>query len=218
MSKSRIRAGDLVEKGARLRRIREMANLTSQELANRTGFSRQSVSYWENGSQNGLSFQGAEASIRVVREQSIVCEFAWLWKGEGEEPYSLLDRLGAEAAEGDTTVLVCPDDERAKEIQLFKLNYENAAVLMVKNQTMKPIYQKEDWVGGRWRTLTPKLIGQPCIIEVDGVLQLRLVKKGDVDGYHFSFLTYSEEVREPFELADLNPEKVAPIIRVWRKG
>jgi transcriptional regulator with XRE-family HTH domain len=211
-----MRLDDLVQKGIRLKKIREMADLTSQELANKTGFSRQSVSYWENGSQNGLSFKGAQASIRIVKEHHIICEFDWLWDGIGEEPYSLLDQQVTET-NNDPFTRPYPMDIRADEMKLFESIQENSILTMVKDQGMRPLYQKEDWVGGYWRALTPKLIGHPCIVEIGGDLQVRIIKKGSKNGYHFSFLTYSEEINEPFELADQAPTRVAPVIRLWRK-
>ena len=217
MAKCRSEEKDLRQKGERLKKIREMADLTSQELADKTGFSRQSVSCWENGRQNGLSFNGAEATIRVVKEYHIICEFQWLWNGVGEEPYSLLDQVNWETGSGSSIVLPYPMDKRADEMKLFESVQENSILTMVKDQGMHPLYQKEDWVGGYWCSLTPKLIGHPCIVEIAGELQVRVVKKGGANGYHFSFMNYVDGISEPFALEDQKLTRAAPVIRVWRK-
>lgn len=218
MPKSPVRNEAHVQKGVRLRKIREMTDLTSQELADKTGFSRQSVSYWENGNQNGLSYGGAEATIRIAKEYGIECDFHWLWTGIGNEPYSILEGLQTEKTTSDKLDdATYPSDLRANEIELFKQNGENPVIMRVKHDAMKPLYQKEDWVGGYWRTISPKLIGQTCIVEIADRLEVRIIKARSVEGYSLCFMTYSAGTLEPFELENQNPTRVAPIVRVWRE-
>lgn len=217
MAKPRNRDKAVVQKGERLKRVREMIDITSQQLADKTGFSRQSVSYWENGNQNGLSYGGAEATIQLAKKYGIECDFNWLWRGVGNEPYFLSEGLNAElttAAQLDNTIH--STDTRSKEIELFQQNGEEVVFMLVKHDAMKPLYQKDDWVGGYWRAISPKLIGQPCIVEIAGNLEVRLVKKRTTKGYHLCFMTYSEGTLEAFEIEDHNPVRVAPVVRVWR--
>lgn len=216
MSECLTRDAALVARGMRLRRIRRMASITSDELAKKVGVSRQSFSAWENAKQSGLSVKGAEATIRILKEAGIYCNFDWLLYGTGEEPYWLSEGISEQMV---TTAYknLYPEDIRSEEIKIFQQNYPNAVVMQVLHNAMNPIFREGDWIGGCWRTVSPRLLNEVCIVESGDYLEVRLLKGRSVEGYHLQFMSYSSEAKEPFELANQKVVKVAPVVRLWRK-
>jgi transcriptional regulator with XRE-family HTH domain len=217
LSENSVQNDASIVRGIRLKRVREIANLTSDELAKKAGVSRQSLSYWENASQNGLSSKGAQAIVQALEEYGFRCDFNWLWSGVGDEPYRSSEGIRDHTVTAALPGSFYPSDLRAVEIKAFAQNYSDAVVMEVKHNAMKPLYQSGDWIGGCWRALSPKLLGQICIVEIAGYLEVRVCKTRDEKGYSLRFMTYSEETMEPFELENQNPLQVAPVIRVWRK-
>lgn len=206
-----------IARGMRLRRLRTIAKLTSEQLAKKAGISRQSLSYWENANQHGLSFKGAEAITRSLNENGFKCDFNWLWWGLGDEPYVISEGIKDYMSTAAFTTSLYPEDSRLEEIKLFKQSASNTVVMEVKHDSMKPLYQQQDWIGGHWRPLSPRLLGQVCILEVNDCLEVRICKKRTENGYSFCFMTYSEETMEPFELVNKAPPQVALVTRLWRR-
>lgn len=205
----------LVARGKRLKKAREMLKISSEELGQKVGFSRQSISYWENGRQSGLSYEGAKVCVEVFKEAGIECDLNWIWSGKGDEPYWISE----ECQDGDTAFdpVECgiSGELRAPEITLF-MQHADGVVMLVKHNDMKPFYQKDDWIGGYWQRISSKFLGQPCIVKVANRLEVRLLKRRSSEGYHLCFMSYSEGAMEPFEITLKNLERVAPIVRLWR--
>lgn len=216
MSKKEITSTLPIGRGERVKKIREILNISSEELARRVKFSRQSISYWENGRQNGLSYAGAEACVRVLKEADIECDVNWLLYGSGAEPYHTSEGMGVAKTAFDPIQDDYPNDERLEEMMLFN-RHSQAICMAVKHNAMRPLYQKEDWVGGYWQPVLPKLIGQPCIVNLNDRLEVRLLKRRSAQGYDLSFMTYLGDNAEPFELKDQVIQHVAPIVRVWSR-
>jgi transcriptional regulator with XRE-family HTH domain len=202
-------------RGKRLKKAREMLKISSEELGQKVGFSRQSISYWENGRQSGLSYEGATICVEIFKEAGLDCDLNWIWSGKGDEPYWVSE----EFQDGDTTFDPTEDhlaDElRSPEITLF-MQHTDAVVMLVKHNDMKPFYQKDDWIGGYWQRISPKFLGQPCIVSIENRLEVRFLKRRSAEGYHLCFTTYSEGAMEPFEIIHKNLDRIAPIVRLWR--
>lgn len=217
MSENSIKDNPSIARGLRIKRAREIANFTSDELAKKAGVSRQSLSSWENANQHSLSFKGAEAIVRSLNEHGFKCDVNWLWWGAGDEPYSTSEGIIEEITTAALPHSLYPEDLRAEEIKVFQQSCSNTVVMEVKHDSMLPLYQPGDWIGGYWRLLSPKVLGQSCIMEIGHYLEVRICKRRLQKGYGFCFMTYSDETMEPFEVLNQNPAQVAPVVRVWRK-
>lgn len=208
-------------RGARLRQLRQMAGLATIELAQLAGFSRASISYWENAAHSGLSHKGAEKIIKVLSEKyNIKCDVGWLLLGIGEMPMWYTTNAPQKPVakkENGFQTNISNHDKRHHEIEQFTKTYEQSVVIQIKHDFMQPLCEQGDWVGGCWLPINTSLIGKSCIVKIKDKLEVRILKESIQYGkYNLCFMTYSENAAEPFELRDLSLMEVAPIIRIWK--
>ncbi len=206
-------------RGTRLKRARQMAGLSTGELASKTGFSRASISYWENAAYNGLSHKGAEKIARILTEEyDIKCDVGWLLLGIGDMPtWNINKNNSALKTESALDKKSANSDKRLKEIELFTKTYKKSVVVQIKHNLMMPLYETGDWVGGCWVSLSTKLVGQSCIVHQGNSFEVRILRAGSqFNKFNLCFMTYSELASQPFELRDISLIEAAPIIRVWK--
>ncbi len=211
-------------RGARLRKLRLMAGLSTAELAIKAGFSRASISYWENAAFSGLSHKGAEKIVNVLNEEhGINCDVGWLLLGIGDMPTwniaSLPTDIQFPIAKKNKAIIqeIVNIDKRREEIELFTKNYNQAVVMQLQHNLMNPLYRAGDWVGGCWEAIKPELIGKSCIIRLDHSSEVRILKSStQPEKFNLCLMAYAEDASQPFELKDLSLKEAAVIIRVWR--
>lgn len=75
-----------VARGRRFKRLRGMLGLTRNDFADALGYSRASISYWENATYNGLMQSGAERAVALAGERGVFCTVEWLMLGSGQPP------------------------------------------------------------------------------------------------------------------------------------
>ena len=73
-------------RGARAKKLRNMANLTRKEMAEEGSININSLKNWEVGLAGGLSEKGALKIIRRVSQFGILCSLEWLMHGVGPTP------------------------------------------------------------------------------------------------------------------------------------
>lgn len=170
---------DLIEMRAkRLKRIRNLANLSREELCAGTDINQYTLVGWENGRFGGLSYKGAEKVIARVKKESVHCTVEWLMEGAGAEP-----SVNPIASMPKEELLNLSEDIiMAYELEFFKTKNPNSADLIVNDTGMLPQYHIGDIVAGKKRIgkeieLT---IGSDCIIETSyGEKLLRNVRAGN---------------------------------------
>jgi transcriptional regulator with XRE-family HTH domain len=210
-------------RGSRLRILRQMAGLSTGALARQIGFSRASISYWENATGNGLTHKGAEKVIKLMTEKyHINCNVAWLLLGLGDIPKWPMQKkeLGTNNLILQTnlnTAKVPTTEQIYQEIKLFTESHKNSIVHQINNNGMEPLYTHGDWVGGCWEPIDTHLLGKSCIIEIDDEREIRIIKAGNrFDQFNLCHMSYSTDTTNPFEVRDFSLKIAAPIIRVWR--
>ena len=210
-------------RGSRLKILRQMAGLSTAALAKEIGFSRASISYWENATGNGLTHKGAEKVIKLLNDKypAINCNVAWLLLGLGDVPRWPIMKKRAEEnillpkpLKLDTVI----DTEKMfKEIKFFTESFPNSVVHQINHHCMEPLYRMGDWVGGCWEHLDTRLLGKSCIVEIDEEQEIRIIKEGSsAEQFNLTHMSYSANTDDPFEVRDFSLKKAAPIIRVWR--
>lgn len=200
------------ERGRRLKALRKFAGLKRDQLANLAGVSPASISYWENASLSELNEKGGEKVIKALQEEKgINCSVEWLLYGIGGSPFK----------EGNIPFQLVHTQNSTntlnQEITLFLSNPESI-VFQVTSSSMSPILEPNDIAGGVW--CSPADYGhidKICIVDIQGALQVRKIKRSVIDGcYDLSYLTFSNDSSEPFEIKGINLIKIAPIVRVWK--
>jgi len=212
-------------RGARLKKVRKMLGLTTEELSQLIGCTRQTISYWENATEGGLSQKGGAKLAEIARQRGIKCDLPWLLYGIGDikipelrTPYNEvtppIDPWVSESHEKFQS-----DLKFLKEIESFLHDYPEAIIAEITDTSMQPMYEKGDWVGGHLVTVNEKLVGKICIVEIEGRREIRVIQLGDAPNkFNVAFMNRVEGGgKPPFELKNIGITRAAPIVRFWRK-
>lgn len=206
--------------GKRLRRLRQMAGLSREGLAQEAEVGKSSITFWEHAkAKNPMTPRSRAKILGVIRAKGIDCNERWLLTGLGIPPRPSVTSLSSEqTASGSqpiTQKLISVLDE---EIKLFTSISEFAVIIKIDHASMSPILEKGDIVGGIWQSASTLVGEKICIIEVAGKLQIRKVKRSTQEN-HFSaaYIQYDPTLEyDPFVIDNLPLIRIAPIIRVWR--
>jgi transcriptional regulator with XRE-family HTH domain len=206
--------------GRRLKRLRLMAGLTRDALAQEADVGITSISYWEHAKPhyNPMKPRSAIKVLEAVRRAGVECSERWLLTGVGPAPRLISGQpFDAALLDGDNETLNLAATLVDKELQLFTASSPLAVTIQMEHNCMSPVIEKGDIVGGIWQAATSLNTEKICIVPVTEILQVRRVKKGTIENtYQLSYLAYDPAENTPFELKDIRLEKVAPIIRLWR--
>ncbi|CAB4127699.1 HTH_XRE domain containing protein [uncultured Caudovirales phage] len=205
-----------IDRASRIKQLRKLAGITAEELSALTGFTRQTLSNWETAREKGLSADGATSIVRELIKLGVWCDFVWLWLGTGEEPYLLTESVKERRRKAESRYYDYPNDLRENEIKEFERYYEESVIMEIKHNGLSPIFEKGDWVGGRWIPMSPRLVNKVCILDDEDNFEARLVQFNDDSGYNLRFLSYPTKDNKPFELLEQHPRRGAAIIRLWR--
>lgn len=161
----------------RLKRLRNLANLSREEMCADGQIRKNTLIGWENARFGGLTSSGAAKVITRVTKEGVYCTAEWLLTGKGAQPsvnplpfvnYPLSNKI-------DEEIVI------AHELSYFRSKNENTVDLLVKDDGMMPVYQPNDYVAGKKRTGSQikELIGKDCIIETEeGEMFLRNLRQG----------------------------------------
>ncbi len=202
-------------RGNRLRKLRQLAQLTSAELASKAGISRASISYWENALNNGITRKGAERIIQILNDMGITCDFDWLWFGIGSLPTITTkhkytsDIIFAR----DPDVLHKLIGNVDKEISLFLSLNKEAVIHKIEDSIMVPVFELGDIVGGIWQPLDQIHDETNCIIKLNHKLLARIVRNID---NNFILDHYNKSKNDYVDIKMIENDFLAPIIRVWK--
>lgn len=165
----------------RVRFVRSLTNLSREEFEKKYGISRNTVKSWEL-SINSLTERSATQLSDAIKQEGFSCSPEWLIFGTGSPP-KLLNSMEESFLDG-----LNEQSKMVYEADFFKKNYHNAIVTMITDQSMSPIYQLGDYVGGiKFETLTnleqiKKFIGSICIvISSKGISLIRKIFLGNPD-------------------------------------
>jgi transcriptional regulator with XRE-family HTH domain len=161
----------------RLKRVRNLANLSREELCADGTINRHTLIGWETGRFAGLTFTGAEKVIEKITEKGVHCSIEWLMDGIGAEP----SVNPISAIEFDQAVDLPEKLIMDYELACFKAKNPQAVSLIVADERMAPQYQDGDIVAGKKRTGAhmAATIGYDCIVETEqGEVLLCHLRKG----------------------------------------
>ena len=210
------KANSPLSRAARLRRVRNLANLSRKELCEKSGVNIHTLIGWENGRFGGLSQTGAKRIINCLEKMNVCCSFSWLFNEVGPGPTVLQDDyslfIGHHASETDS------DQAIINELTCFKNQYAEADYCILKDNSMAPMYTSGDCVAGlkRYQKDINQLIGRDCIVQTksDNTL-LRQVRKGSRPQTYTLVCHNPNYNRKDAVLIDVELTSAAPII--WHR-
>jgi DNA-binding XRE family transcriptional regulator len=162
----------------RLKRVRNLANLTRDQMCEDGEIKRNTLIGWENGRFGGLTANGAAKVLARVTREGVHCSVDWLMYGAGSEPS--VNPLPA-PSEGNHQVELNEDTAIAYELALFNAKNLNAVDMVVDDDGMLPQYKETDIVAGKKRTGKDiqSIIGRDCIVQTeDDEVLFRNVREG----------------------------------------
>lgn len=201
-------------RGERLRRLRNMANLSREELCDVDSLNAATYKGWEIGRFGGLSFSGAREVIDRVAKEGVICSLDWLLNGEGCGPFVVADTSSILAGNSRAISTI------QQEIIVFQNNYKEGIFLEILDDGMFPQYCIGDRVAGvrRYHDEINSLVGSICIAQTadNGILVRQLLKGTVKNTYTLVCSNPKASVVQPV-LCDIKISAAASIIRHYKE-
>lgn len=213
-----------IARAKRLRRVRNMANLSRKQICENSPLNFCTYKGWEVGNYGGLSVEGAERVVTRVAQEGVVCFAEWLLYEIGQGPYVIPDfekiKLGQTQAAPDNIPMSSEKEKILQEILLFRKHFPEAIDYQIKDDGVVPIYYPNDFVAGIKYVgeRINLLVNRYCIIQtLDGKILVRLLKAGSVPNKFMLLCTNSQSSVANPALYDIELASAAPILRCYRQ-
>lgn len=200
----------------RLKRVRNLANLSREQMCEDGDINRNTLISWENARFGGLTTSGAIKVLAKIKLEGVHCSLDWLMYGIGSEPSVnpippfQVDNF----TESNEEVVI------AYELAFFRSRNLYAVDMVVNDDGMAPQYQENDYVAGKKKmgTHIQTAIGRDCIVQTEnGEVLLRNVHEGrDLNTYTLVCNNAAIKKRN-FILLDVKLVYAAPVIWHRRK-
>ncbi|TAK76074.1 MAG: hypothetical protein EPO11_04725 [Gammaproteobacteria bacterium] len=206
-------------RGLRVRRIRNMANLSRQQMCENTDININSLKGWEIGRYGGLTWYGAEKIIHQVAKEGVQCSSDWLMYGIGAGPSVQTGFVDTDIQPPATLTIATEstqneDEKIANELALFKKQYKNAVDFIVADEGMSPLYHCGEYVGGinLFGQKIDVAVGLHCITQMEnGNILLRQLRKGSEPNTYTLVCLNIDQTPEPV-LYNVKLISAAPVI------
>lgn len=178
----------------RLKRVRNLANLSREELCADGDINRHTYIGWETGRFAGLTTIGAEKVLEKITRKGVHCSLAWLMEGEGPEP----SVNPISPMQFDSTPNLPEELIIDYELACFKAKNSHAVSLIIDDEGMAPQYHGGDIVAGKKRVgeQIETTIGYDCIVETEnGDYLLRNIRKGK-DPYTYTLVCNNPAIQK----------------------
>jgi hypothetical protein len=209
-------------RGERLKRVRNMANLTRSEICEGdSGINMHTYKSWENGYFGGLPKDGAEKIVLQVAKQGVKVTTEWLLHEIGSGPQVIADFLKLQDIEAGKTSLITIDQEESiiQELKFFRQQFSDCIDFKVEDDGMLPFYKPGDYVAGinKFGKNINKLIGLNCIIQLkNGCRLLRILHEG-METKKYNLLCSNMNLKEPV-IYNADISSAAVVIRHYCKN
>lgn len=208
----------------RLRRVRNMANLSRKQICENSPLNFCTYKGWEVGSYGGLSAKGAEQVVKRVAQEGVICSTEWLLYEIGQGPYVIPDfekiKLDQTKVTPDNAFMLLEKEKILQEILLFRTHFSEAIDYQIKDDGVIPIYYPNDFVAGIKYVgkRINLLVNRYCIIQtLDGKILVRFLKVGSVPNKFMLLCTNPQSSVANPTLYDVELASAAPILRCYRQ-
>ncbi len=201
-------------RGERLRRLRNMANLSREDLCNIDELNVTTYKGWEIGRFGGLSISGAKEVIKRVAKEGVICSLEWLISGQGCGPFVIADTSSICNKNNDYISAIL------QEVTVFQNNFKEGIFLEILDDGMLPRYDTEDYVAGikKYNNEIDSFLGDICIVQTsNNELLVRQLLRGTLNNtYTLVCINPKTTVAYPV-LSDVKVNAAASIIRHYKK-
>lgn len=204
----------------RLRRVRNMANLTRDAMCAGDGLNINTYKGWEIARYGGLPVDGAEKVVKRVAREGVICTIDWLLHGRGVGPYVL--PTGGRSQISTEVLIGAATGEAAliqNELALFTKQFSDTVYCQVQDDALTPFYNVGDYVAGvkYYGEQISDLIGQNCLVQTpEGEILVRHLRAGtQADRYTLVSVNAHTRAAKAF-LFNVALISAAPIMRWYR--
>ena len=185
-----------IARGKRLRRLRNMSNLSRHDIEEKYAISANTLKGWEIGRHGGLTERGACKLLTAFIEEHVFSTIDWLLYDIGIGPYLLKENKQIDIPTHKTF----EEQTIIHELLLFRQTYPNVTTFVVNDDAMEPCYSRGEYVAGikRLGETCKRLIGTDCIVQThDGKLLLRRLHQYAEQGYLLTCLNPHTYTKNP---------------------
>jgi transcriptional regulator with XRE-family HTH domain len=212
-----IERTELNTPGKRLKHIRSLLRISRSYLQEKYGLPEVTLKSWENGTTK-LTQSGAERCVELYRAENLIVSEDWIMDGIGLDPKEAVS-ISHYFSIPTSKELPLEDDEVAmiRDANAFKESYQNAVIMVVSNDDMRPHYWPGDYVGGKMRhgKDIETAVNKDCIIYLkNGERFFRRLIKNSSGKYNLTCLNPNESTTEPV-LYNVDIDSIAPVI--WHR-
>jgi len=196
---TKVISKDHQSRAKRVWSLRQLTQLSRRDFAKRYGIAAGTLQNWEDASGNGLSEKGAYRLANSLQADGIFCAVEWLLHGIGDAPR--VGNLLPAVTLAMSNIIPVNEEQTAitEELQLFCSHYPEAIYLQVKDDSMLPNYNLNDYVAGvrYYGSEIYNFIGEDCIVLLNtGEQLLRRLRYSNIPGL--------------FDLLAINPQTESP--------
>ena len=207
----------------RLRRVRNLANLSRQAMCDTGEININTYKGWEIARYGGLPVDGAERVVNRVQKEGVFCSIDWLLYEIGSGPYVMPNYQQAQTDSKKTAKMLVIDKEEEiilQEMMLFRSQYRDCLDIQIDDDGMAPNYVEGDFVAGvkHYGGNIQNLVGQNCIVQtLEGDLLVRRIHAHQkTNHYTLQCINHNTAVKQP-TLYDVELSSAAPILRHYRR-
>jgi hypothetical protein len=178
------------ERADRLRRLRNLANLSRKELCDGANININTYIGYEVVRYGGLTKKGADKVVRYIATKGVYTTIEWLMYDLGPGPQVITDDIQDVVGEDVCKPIFDHSQEMqkiAEEVYLFHRHYKPAMECRIDDDGMSPKYDVGDYVAGILYSGSPigNLVGLDCIVKTtEGQLLVRSLCNGRVKGHY----------------------------------
>lgn len=208
-------------KAERLKRVRNLANLSREEFCSDGCVKLATLISWEIGRFGGISRKGAMTVIARVAQEGVFVTPEWLLHevGVGPEVQADYKKLAKPKEKLKSNIKIPSEKNRIiEELLVFKNLNKNSIDFLINDDTMLPHYQPGDYVAGtsRFDDQIKLLIGYDCIVQAkDGRIWMRHLQQGPrFDSFNLISTNLRTKEKDAI-IYDIELASAAPII--WHR-
>lgn len=215
----------------RLRRLRNLANLSRRDVCVDSGLNINTYKGWEIGRYGGLTRTGAERALERFEKEGVISSLDWLYYGIGSGPQVRPDHVSILNDLEETKIPMGlaskfrseKDEEQqiVKELIVFRQQSRHCVDLVVSDDGMCPYYVPGDYVAGvrRYNSDMDRLLNFDCIVQTkEGFTLLRKLRSDSKPGCYTLVCSNLETDMSQPVLYHVELISAAPVIWHRRRG
>jgi hypothetical protein len=203
-------------RGARVKRVRNLANLSRKEMGDDPDLNMFTLKGWELARHGGLPLDGAHKIVKRVAREGVFCTVEWLLYEEGQPPKVVVGKTNDQVVK---EIFEEPEEiKMQEELTFFQKQYSSTIYYQISDDGMLPFYEKGDMVAGvpEMQENIQNIIGMNCIVQLtSGEVLCRKIRRAKSDTcFNLVCINSDTEVENPI-IADAELISATPII--WHR-